>query len=149
MVTLVPLPDMRPDLSSKKEGRMKLRVAVADDQPRLLQTIASILARDFEVMAVFPQGRSLLQFVCEEKPDVAVVDLGLPDINGLEIIRGIRKHDVATKIVVCSVESDPDLMEAALQAGATCYVWKERIASELNDAVRSAARGRQFVSSSR
>jgi len=149
MVTLVPLPHLRPHLSSKGGGPMKLRVAAADDQPRLLQTIASILAREFEVVAVFPQGKSLLQFVSKEKPDVAVVDLGLPDINGLEIIRTIRKHGVATKIVVYSVERDPDLVEAALQAGATCYVWKERIASELNDAVRLAARGQQFVSLSR
>ena len=128
---------------------MKLRVAVVDDQPCLLETTASILARDFDVVAAFLQGRSLLQFVCEEKPDVVVVDLGLPDIHGLEIIRKIQERGIATRVVVCSVERDPDLMDAALQAGAVCYVWKERIASELNEAVRRASTGRQFVSSPR
>ena len=70
---------------------MKLRVAVVDDQPCLLETTASILARDFDVVAAFSHGRSLLQFVWEEKPDVVVVDLGLPDIHGLEIIRRIER----------------------------------------------------------
>jgi DNA-binding NarL/FixJ family response regulator len=126
---------------------MTLRVAVADDQPRLLQTIVSILEREFEVLGVFQGGKALLEFVCEKRPDVAVVDLGLPDLNGLEVIRKIREHDIATRIVVCSVEKDPDLVNAALQAGAACYVWKERIASELNKAVQLAAKGEQFVSS--
>lgn len=126
---------------------MKLRVAVVDDQPSLLQTITSVLAREFEVMAAFPLGRSLLEFIGKESPDVVVIDLGLPDINGLEIIRKMKEQGIATRVVVCSVERDPDLVDAALKAGATCYVWKERIASELNEAVRLASKGRQFVSS--
>lgn len=125
---------------------MKLRVAAADDQPRLLQTIASVLAHEFEVMAAFPLGSSLLQFVWKEQPDVVVVDLGLPDINGLEIIRKVKERGIGTKVVVCSVERDPDLVDAALRAGAACYVWKERIASELNKAVELASKGQQFVS---
>jgi DNA-binding NarL/FixJ family response regulator len=148
MVTFVPLRRMDSRLSSKREDRsMKLRVAVAEDEPRLLRTIASILDREFDVIAAFPQGRSLLEFVCEKIPDVAVVDLGLPDINGLEVIREIVRRGIDTKVVICSAEKDPDLVGAALQAGAACYVWKQRIASELNEAVRLAARGQQFVSS--
>ena len=146
MVTFVPWPHVRSHLSSMWEGPMRLRVAAAEDQPRLLQTIACILAREFEVIATFQQGRSLLHFVCEEEPDVAVVDLGLPDMNGLEIIRTIKKRGIGTKIVICSVERDPDLVAAALEAGAACYVWKERIASELNEAVKLASTGQQFIS---
>lgn len=128
---------------------MTLRVAAADDEPRLLKTIASILAREFDVIATFRTGNSLWEFVCEKRPQVAVVDLGLPDINGLEVVRRIVKHGIPTKVVICSVERDADVVDEALRAGAACYVWKERIASELNQAVRLAAEGQQFMSLSR
>lgn len=125
---------------------MKLRVMVADDEPRLLKVIVAVLGQEFEVVAAAPDGETLLRLLAEGKPDVVIVDLGLPGMNGLEITRAVLKNHVATRVIICSVEKDPELVTAALHAGASCYIWKERIVGELNDAVKMAARGERFVS---
>lgn len=146
MVTLVAPRPRKPSLCSRRRFSMRLRVAVADDQPRLLEALVTTLARDFEVIGTAPDGRTLLQRICEKQPDVVVVDLGLPDMNGLEITRRVVQNGNYTRVVICSVEKDPELVKAAMHAGASGYVWKNRIASELNSAVRLAASGKQFTS---
>ena len=146
MVTFVRWRRMKPYIFPTIGSAVKLRVVVADDEPRLLEAIVSILARDFEVIGAAPDGQTLLQCICEKQPDVVVVDLGLPDLNGLEITRRVAKNGSCTAVVICSVEKDPELEQAALEAGASCYVWKNRIACELNSAVRLAAAGKQFTS---
>ncbi len=146
MATFVPWPYMKAYLSSSKALVPELRVVVADDEPRLLAAIVTTLARDFEVTGTAMDGQTLLQRICEEEPDVVVVDLGLPDINGLEITRRVLQSGRRPAVVICSVEKDPELVHAALEAGACCYVWKDRIACELNSAVRLAATGKQFTS---
>jgi DNA-binding NarL/FixJ family response regulator len=123
-----------------------LRIAAADDQPRLLEAIVTTLARDFEVIATAADGQTLLERISEKQPDVVVVDLGLPGMNGLEITRRVVQNGRYTRVVICSVEKDPELVNAALQAGASGYVWKNRIACELNSAVRLAAIGERFTS---
>lgn len=146
MVTLVSCPDMRYPIPSTREPSMKLRVMVVDDEPRLLDALVAILGQEFEVLAAAPDGETLLRLLDERKPDVVIVDLGLPGINGLDVTRAVLTHHAATRVVICSVEKDPELVTAALQAGACCYVWKERVVSELNAAVKMAASGEQFIS---
>jgi DNA-binding NarL/FixJ family response regulator len=146
MVTFVPWRRMKPYLSPSKGFAAELRVVVADDEPRLLEAIVTTLACDFEITGTAMDGQTLLQRISEKQPDVVVVDLGLPDINGLEITRRVVQNGGCTAVVICSVEKDPELVNAALEAGASCYVWKDRIACELNSAVRLAATGKQFTS---
>jgi len=119
---------------------------VAEDEPRLLEAIVAILGREFEVVAAAADGETLLRLLAEGAPDVVIVDLGLPGMNGLDVTRAVLRKCIATRVVICSVEKDPELVSAALQAGASCYIWKERIVGELNDAVKMAARGERFVS---
>jgi DNA-binding NarL/FixJ family response regulator len=146
MVTLVAPPQIKSSLCTSQEFSAKFRVAVAEDQPRLLHALVTILARDFDVIATAADGQTLLQSILEEQPDVVVVDLGLPDMNGLELTRRVVQNLRHTRVVLCSVEDDPELVNAAFEAGASGYVWKNRIACELNSAVRLAATGRQFTS---
>jgi NarL family two-component system response regulator LiaR len=117
---------------------------VADNNPALLKAITSFLAVEFDVVATASDGKQVMNLARRLKPDLVVLDLGMPVINGLEATRELAKHSPA--IVICSVESDPDIVAAARNAGALGYVFKVRIAKDLVSAVKSAIRGEPFVS---
>ncbi len=125
---------------------VKLRIAVADDEPGFLNLFVSMLQVEFDVIAASPDGKSALESISAMKPDVAVLDLQLPVFNGIELMRRLQNANHRLAVVICSVVKDPDVVKAALEAGASAYVWKERIATDLVQAVKSAAAGRQFVS---
>jgi DNA-binding NarL/FixJ family response regulator len=77
-----------------------------------------------------------------------VLDLEMPGINGIEVAKELIKSPSSPAVVICSVENDPEVVEAARQAGALGYVFKARVAEDLIVAVKSVARGQSFVSPS-
>ena len=125
---------------------MKLRVVVADDNAAFLRQLVSLLSAEFEVLAAFENGQSLLEFVRRSQPDVIVLDLEMGPRSGIELTRELGKSDAHPPVVICSVESDPDIVQAAQQAGALGYVFKRRMVRDLIAAVRAVARGESFVS---
>jgi DNA-binding NarL/FixJ family response regulator len=125
---------------------VKLRIVVADANEGILAQIVSFLEPEFEVIATATDGKSALALIAKDGPDIAVLDLRLPGINGIEVIKRISEFDAQPFFVVCSTEDDPDFVEAASGAGAQGYVLKARIATDLIPAVRAAARGDRFVS---
>lgn len=125
---------------------MGLRVTVAESNSDFLQQIVSILSGKFEVVSIATEGKSALESICEHRPDVAVLDLKLPGINGLEIVREAANCVPRLPVVMCSTESDPDFIDAAADAGILGYVLKNRIASDLIGAIEAVARGDRFVS---
>jgi DNA-binding NarL/FixJ family response regulator len=126
---------------------MKLRIVVADDNPAFLNEFVSILETQFDVVATARDGKSALETILSYHPDVAVLDLDMPGLNGIEVARKVTKSVVGVEIVICSVESDPEIIEAAFRAGVLGYVFKTRIVKDLIEAVKSAARGNFFRSS--
>jgi DNA-binding NarL/FixJ family response regulator len=126
---------------------MKLRVVVADDNTEFLQKSISVLGTECEVVATAADGQSALECVRRWRPDVVVLDLGMPVLNGIDVTKELMKHQPSPAIVICSIESDPEIVEAARQAGALGYVFKARVQQDLLVAVKSAARGQSFVSS--
>jgi two-component system response regulator DegU len=127
---------------------MKLRIVVADDNAEFLDKIVSVLATEFEVVAAAADGKSALECTRLYRPDVVVLDLEMPGSNGIEVVKELAKHPPSPAAVICSIEDDPEIVEAARQAGALGYVFKARITKDLIAAVKSAARGKSFVSSS-
>src|SRR5271169_3109585 len=125
---------------------MKLRIVAADDSPIVLEKMVSILETEFDVVKTASDGKSSLDIILKCQPDVAVLDLEMPGFNGLEITRELMRSSSRPAVVICSVEHDLDVVEAALKAGALGYVFKARAARDLNAAVKSAARGQSFVS---
>ena len=83
----------------------------------------------------------------ELKPDVVVLDLGLPTLNGIEAARQIRRLAPESRIIVVSLESSPDVVQEALSVGAQAYVAKKNVATDLLAAMEAVLEGRQFVSS--
>jgi DNA-binding NarL/FixJ family response regulator len=124
----------------------RLRIIVADDNPAFLRELTSLLAPEFDVVATAANGRSALDLIRRYKPDLVVLDLGMPLLNGIEVTRELAKH--TPPVVICSVETDPEVVEAAQRAGALAYVFKVRIERDLILAVKSALQGKPFASSS-
>ena len=127
---------------------MKLRIVVADDNAAFLARLVSVLATEFDVVATATDGRSALEHIRLWRPSVAVLDLEMPGLNGIEVTKELTKDPSRPAVVICSVENDPEIVEAARQAGALGYVFKVRVAEDLIVAVKSAAAGQSFVSPS-
>ena len=124
----------------------RLRIIVADDNPAFLRELISLLTAEFEVVATAADGKSALDLIRRYKPDLVVLDLAMPILNGIELTRELAKH--SPSVVICSVETDPEIVEAARQVGALGYVFKVRVKKDLILAVKSAVQGRPFVSPS-
>lgn len=124
----------------------RLRIIVADDTPAFLRELTSLLEAEFDVVATAADGKSVLDLIRRYKPDLVVLDLGMPVLNGIEVTRELAKHPPSPPVVLCSVENDPEIVEAARQAGALAYVFKLRVQKDLILAVKSAVQGRPFVS---
>lgn len=127
---------------------MKPQIVVADDNARFLTRLVAALSPDFEVIATATDGRSALDRIQNLEPVLAVLDLNMPELNGIEITRELTRRCLSCKIVICSVETDTELITAALAAGALGYVLKPRLHKDLLLAVKCAARGETFVSGS-
>ncbi len=127
---------------------MKLRIVVADDNRTFLAKLVSVLATEFEVVGTAADGKSALECARLCQPNVVVLDLEMPESNGIEVAKELTKHPPSPAVVICSIESDPEIVEAARQAGALGYVFKACIAKDLIAAVKSVACGKSFVSPS-
>ena len=124
------------------------RIFVADDNPAFLRELASLLAAEFDVVATATDGRSALDLIRRYKPDLVVLDLAMPVLNGIEVTRELAMSSSSPPVVICSVETDPEVVEAARKAGAAAYVFKIRVQKELVLALKSALQGKPFVSPS-
>jgi len=125
---------------------MKLRLAVADDNADVLSELISVLETEFDVVVTATDGKSALEGIRRCSPDVVVLDLKMPGLNGIEVPRELSNQARRPAVVICSVECDTDIIEAAQEAGALGYVFKARIRKDLVAAVKSVVRGQSFVS---
>ncbi|MEQ1756995.1 MAG: response regulator transcription factor [Vicinamibacterales bacterium] len=118
---------------------MAMRILVVDDEPNILATVAPLLrSRGYEVHTAM-NGRSAIEAVDRDKPDLILLDLGLPDMDGVEVCRLIRQ-DTTTPIVVLSARGAEDDKVRALDTGADDYVTKPFGAEELVARIRAALR---------
>ena len=125
---------------------IKPRIIVADDNAKVLLTLVSALSTDFDVIATAADGRSALTSIQHLQPCVAVLDLNMPGLTGIEVAREIIRLQLTCVVVICSVEGDPDLIAAAQVAGVLGYVLKRRLTKDLVLAVKRAACGEVFIS---
>ena len=127
-----------------------IRILIADDyedwrrQVRLLLQVRP----EWQVIAEAADGSEAIQKAEELKPDLILLDIGLPKLNGIEAARRIRQLSPSSKIIFLSQNNDLDIVQAALSTGAQGYVYKTDAQSELLPAIDAVLRGKQFVSSS-
>ena len=121
----------------------RIRVLLADDHEAMLDRVARLLATEFGVVGTVTDGQQALDAAMALKPDVLVLDISMPVMNGIETARRLKEAGAETCIVFLTVHDDPDFAREALEAGALGYVIKQRIASDLVAAIKKAHAGRQ------
>jgi DNA-binding NarL/FixJ family response regulator len=125
-----------------------VRVLVVEDFLPFRQFVCSTLAKrdDLQVICEVSDGLEAVQKAEELKPDLILLDIGLPTINGLEAARRIRRLSPESKIIFLTQESGADVVEEALGLGAWGYIVKTKVASDLMTAVEAVISEKQFVS---
>lgn len=120
---------------------MTIRVLLADDHKIVREGLSSLLERepDFEVIALADNGRMAVQLAGELRPDVAVIDIAMPEMNGIEAIRRISRENPAIMVLALSMHSARRFVVEALAAGAKGYLLKDCAAEELVRAIRTVA----------
>jgi DNA-binding NarL/FixJ family response regulator len=105
-----------------------------------------LLKRDFEVLAAVTNGEALLEAAARFKPDVCVLDISMPLLNGIEAATHLKKSDSRAKVIFLTIHDDSDSVGAAFKSGAEGYVFKTRMAADLIVAVKEVLAGRTFLS---
>jgi DNA-binding NarL/FixJ family response regulator len=121
------------------------RVLLADDHRMLREAFAGLLEPHCEVVGQAGDGRALLEAAQRLRPDVVVLDIGMPLLNGLDAARMLRRSLPDVKVIFLTVSEDPDVAAEAFRAGASGYLLKNSAASELLLAVDEALQGRTYV----
>lgn len=127
---------------------MKIRVLVADDHAIIREGLRVMLGNqpDMEVIEIAANGREAIRLVDEHDPDVAVMDISMPELNGIEAIQQILPHHPYTQVVVLSIHETKPYVYRALKAGAKGYLIKETAGLEVVEAVRAVYRGERYLS---
>jgi len=126
----------------------KIRVVLADDHREVIAKIRGVLGDEFEIIEAAENGNQAVIAVLELQPDVFVTDISMPVLNGLQAARRIQKTNSRVKIIFLTIHEDRDFIAAAFSAGATGYVTKRRLSTDLVVAIQEALKGHTFVSDS-
>jgi DNA-binding NarL/FixJ family response regulator len=126
----------------------RARILLADDHAEFLSLVTRLIESEFDVVKTLENGQAVVDQFEELDPDLVVLDISMPGLNGIEVAQRLRAADGDAKVVFLTVHEDPDYLRSALAAGALGYVVKDRLASDLIPALRAALAGRRFISSS-
>jgi len=121
------------------------RVILADDHTMMLDALKKMLEPEFEVVGTFNDGCALVESAPLLKPNVIVLDVGMPKMNGLNAGRRLKKLIPSVKLIYLTMNQDPEIAAEAFRLGANGYLLKNSTGSELVDAIRKVARGNSYV----
>jgi DNA-binding NarL/FixJ family response regulator len=124
------------------------KVLLADDHVLIAQALQHLLQAEFDVVGTVADGRALLEAAGELSPDVVVVDIGMPLLNGLDACEQLKAVHPDTKVIFLTQNREPRFAVEAFRRKASGYLLKDSAASELTTAIRDALRGRSYVSPS-
>lgn len=125
----------------------KIRVLLADDHNQMREYVRGLLSADFcEVVAAVGDGQAAVDAAAQLLPDVAVLDISMPILNGIEAARRLQAVSPTTSVVFLTVDKDRETCRAALETGAQGYVLKPRLGTDLVLAIKLAKEKRRFVS---
>jgi DNA-binding NarL/FixJ family response regulator len=121
------------------------RVLLADDHRLLREVFMRLLAGDCDIVGAVADGRALLAAAAELRPDVVVLDIAMPVLNGLEAARRLKQDMPEVKVIFLTMSEDADVAAEAFRVGASGYLLKNSAVSELHQAIREVALGRSYV----
>jgi DNA-binding NarL/FixJ family response regulator len=123
----------------------RAKVVLADDHTVVMEGLRKLLEPHFEIVGTAADGRELVSSAGRIKPDVVLLDISMPGLNGIEAALQLRKDLPGAKIVFLTMHSDPVYLKGALRAGARGYVLKECAAAELVEAIHRVLRGETYI----
>jgi DNA-binding NarL/FixJ family response regulator len=123
----------------------KIRVMIADDHTLVVEGLKRILESEFDLVGSVENGRDALFMATELKPDVVLLDISMPLLNGIDAARHILKAVPGTKIVFVTMHADPDYVAEAFRSGVSGYLLKRSASSELVNAINEVMKGRYYV----
>lgn len=121
------------------------RVIMADDHSLILAGLRKLVESDCDVVATVEDGRALIEAVLRVNPDLVLLDISMPLLNGLDAARQLAKLAPATKLIFLTMHASPTYATEAFQAGASGYLLKRSAASELQQAIRSVLNGQHYL----
>ena len=124
-----------------------LTVVLADDHAAILENVSRWLSPVCDILATVSNGGAAVEEIVRLNPDIAILDIAMPQLNGIEVAREVKSRGCNTRVVFLTVQKDEDYISAALEAGAFGYVLKGRMRCDLLQAIEQAAAGSIFVSS--
>jgi DNA-binding NarL/FixJ family response regulator len=127
---------------------MPIRILIADDHGVVAEGLKQLVQAeaDMEVVALVADGREAVQQARDTQPDVVLMDLSMPELNGADATRAILQRDPKCRVIVLSMYSQREYVRRALKAGAAGYVVKRSAAKELVDAIRAVHAGQRYLS---
>jgi DNA-binding NarL/FixJ family response regulator len=123
----------------------KPRVVLADDHTLVMEGLKALLTRHVDLVGTAEDGRTLLEVAHRLKPDVAILDISMPVLNGIEAARRLREELPRTKLIFLTMHSDSLYVDEAFRMGVSGYVLKRSAASELVEAIQAVSRGQRYI----
>ena len=124
------------------------RILLADDQQAVLRTVSSLLQGKYELVGVAENGEKVLELVRTKSPDLAVLDICMPVLNGIDTAIRLRASGSNIKLIFMTVHEDSDFVETAISVGALGYVLKPHLVTDLLPAIREVLTGKVYISPS-
>jgi DNA-binding NarL/FixJ family response regulator len=124
---------------------MKARILLGDDHQLILDGLRNVLQSHYEIAGLAQDGRALVQAAEKLKPDLVVVDISMPLLNGFEAAKHIKKSLPHTKVIFLSQHLNPAYLKQALRLGASGYVLKAGATEELQKAIEAVLRGKTYI----
>jgi DNA-binding NarL/FixJ family response regulator len=127
---------------------MKPRVLIADDHLLVAEGIQKLLESDMDVVGIHSDGRSLVRAVSDTHPDLIIIDISLPLLNGLDAAKQIKQSNPKTKMLMLTMHADQAFVVEAFRVGVAGYVLKQSLSNELQHAVKEVLKGNTYISPS-
>jgi DNA-binding NarL/FixJ family response regulator len=124
---------------------MRPRILLADDHSLLLEAFSNLLQPKYDVVGTATDGRKMLAMVTRLKPDVVIMDIAMPNLNGFEAGEKLKKLSPNIKLIFLTVNEDPDMVTEAFRIGANGYLLKNSAASELFQAIDAVLNSKNYV----
>lgn len=126
----------------------KIRMVIAENHPAMLAQLRQLMSEQYDIVRAAEDGIEAYEAVLEFQPDVVLLDITMPLMDGLLVTQRLRQDGSRVKIILLSVYDDPDFIAAAFSSGADCYVAKAHMSTDLHPAIRTALQGGHFISRS-
>ena len=124
----------------------RIRLLIADDHVMFAQGLESLLRDEFDLVGMAGNGEELVEGALRLNPDVVLVDISMPVLNGFDAVRRIRASGNETKVIFLTMHDDATLLAEAFRCGASGYILKQAAGEELVNAIREVAEGNNYVS---